>query len=144
MAKKTTNPPTLPLCKKDCLRRSGSRHNAGEDYHRDTVADASFGYEFSQPYAEHGARGHGEHHRNGRAELASRETYAFDNPAPFEKYELAKALGQGHGYGQPVSYLVKPLPSGLAAFPGKRLESRDDRNEQLHHDGCGNVWVDAH
>ncbi len=89
------------------------------------------------------AGGHRQDGGKGGQSITSREADATDSPGALEHEQLAVALEDRQGHGQPVGvegYLVPPR----LAFLGQRLKGGNDGNKELHDDGGGDVGVDTH
>ena len=117
-------------------------HDAGKDYQRDSVADASLGYHLAQPHQEHRAGGDGEQRRYGGQSRVAGEAHVGQHVALLEQHQLAVALSQSDRHGNPVDDAVHRCPARFS-LPRQFLKLGNHRGQQLNHDGRGDIGKDA-
>ena len=113
-------------------------HDARENYQRNAISDAPLRNHLAQPHQEHGAGGNGEQGGNRGQQSVPGKADIGQYVALLEQHQLAIALRQRDGHGEPVDDAVH-LGSPGFSFPRNFLKLREDRGQQLNHDGCGDV-----
>ncbi len=121
-----------------CHRGRHARHDAGENDHGDTVADAALGNLLTQPHQEHRAR----NQRNARRDQEARPRIDDEPGLILQPGRRGDRL-EARQCNRAPARVLDDLAPALLTFLAQLLQARDDVARHLHDDRRRDIRHDA-